>query len=244
VALSGPSSPVAQTTDANGATTFTNLDAGTYTIDAQAEAFQDGSASATVPAGNNASATVALQPIPWSARWNRSEVHTGDDVAQLLLVAPQLPPGQTVTFVISQQSSLGSGVIGQLTATSQSDAAQVSWDDWFHPELITSLADLSAGQPFPAVTFSFVASVLGRDIPTTISLSFADALKIQLAANASNPVKLGMGYTIATAWGLRRGATLDDGTLEEIGLPPGGVNLILDANTLQQQWNEPTESES
>jgi len=69
VSLSGgPSSPGAQTTDAGGTTTFSNLGVGGYTVTASLAGFQQNSVPATVVANATMPVNVSVTPVPQQAK--------------------------------------------------------------------------------------------------------------------------------------------------------------------------------
>ena len=128
VALSGgPSSPPTQTTDGNGATTFSNLTPGGYTVTASLTNFQPNSTSATVVANTTTPVTVFLTP-------------TTDPRPTLALVTPDrgtLNSSVDVTlrgtnFVSGQTKVSFSGGGGSILATDENVVDSTTLTARFH----------------------------------------------------------------------------------------------------------------
>ncbi|MBC7974309.1 MAG: hypothetical protein H7138_04935, partial [Myxococcales bacterium] len=153
-----------------------------------------------------------------------SKAQLGKEI-ELELVAADLPPGTPVTFAVTQ---VGFGPIGEASASASSGGATARWSDWYNFDRVTSRVELAAGQPFPEVRFTFVATANGVPVPSAAPLAYADTLNAQLIGDDG----AGMAdadYQLVSPWGTRAGTARSDGTFDEPGLPPGGVTVLVNS---------------
>jgi hypothetical protein len=168
-----------------------------------------------------------LSAKPWRATWDFTTAKMGD-VRNLLLAAPGLPAGTPIVFEVSQ---VGFGPVAELTGTAVADAATVEFGDWFHAPAV-QFANMGPGQKFPVVQFTFTAKGGGREVVAKIPLTYADRLDVVVQAD-DGTVLAEHPYVLLSPWGVRKGAKTDaDGRVVEEGIPPGGVNLLVDETTI------------
>ena len=223
VTASGPSALPPQTTTASGEIAFGAAEPGAYRLAVTALGYTAGSGTASVVAGQPTSATLRVT-LTWTAAWGEGPAQLGKAIA-LELVAADLPPSTPVRFAVTQ---LGFGPIGEVTASAGSGGAVASWSDWYDFDRVTSRVQLAAGQPFAVVRFSFVATANGVAVPSAAPLAYADTLNAQLIGDDGQPMA-DTDYQLVSPWGTRAGTARADGTLDEPGLPPGGVTVLVNS---------------
>jgi hypothetical protein len=177
----------------------------------------------------------ALSIQAWLAEWDRpTEAARLGDKRKMILSAPDLPDGESVTFEVYAN---GRGPIGRpVTAKAVGGQATGEWCTWFDASEVTSPFTLAAGEPFPAVNFDFVAKAGGTET-RSMPLPYSDAIRVQLhwsLEGANGPELEPMvdtAYTLHSPFGTRTGKTQieagSDGWAIEKDLPPGGVTIVL-----------------
>jgi hypothetical protein len=170
-----------------------------------------------------------VSALPWRATWSEETAHF-DCTRTLQLAAPGLPAGVPMTFTVSL---VDHGDAGELKAASLPESARAQFDAWDTVEDPPFAGELEADGEFPKVEFEFVVQGGGRRIRSNRCL-YSDRLLMKLVASTSNGDVLlaNERYVVCSPWGRRKGVTDEHGTLEELGLPPGGASVALRARVL------------
>lgn len=114
------------------------------------------------------------RPVPvnaqvWTAEWeNAAEpVHSLSETRKMMLVAPDLPAGESVTFTVYQEAEGNRRELpDKLTVLSTAGYAEAPFGDWYRDgrsDYFVSLREWEPPATFPPVTFSFTASTGGAD---------------------------------------------------------------------------------
>ncbi|MCA9604175.1 MAG: OmpA family protein [Myxococcales bacterium] len=162
----------------------------------------------------------------WRARWDETEVCQGQS-RRLVVDAPGLPPGEAMTFEVTQE---GFGPIAEIETTSGEELVEAEFDEWFHGPAVR-YSELGAHDPFPIVRYTFVVRGAGREVKSANTVVYADFLDVVISEDGERMTD--HPYVLCSPWGRRTGARTDaDGRVREERLPPGGVGLFLDENTI------------
>ena len=166
-----------------------------------------------------------LSAKPFKASWDALTASV-DVTRQIQLSAPELPAGTPLAVEVRL---VGVGTITTLTASSSTDGATISFNDWDAPAEVPFVGDLQAGQPFPPSLVEFVVQGGGRRVQTATPLTYADSATMILTADdeGERRVLVNENYVLCTPFGRRQGVTDAQGGLVETNLPIGGGLLAL-----------------
>jgi len=165
----------------------------------------------------------ALPPVEIEGDWDRGPGPAMMHAERTMVVTgDELPAGVEVTFTVSQ---IGFGELGSVTATSSAGRAEATWADWFQPARVTEKVQLAAGQEFPQVRFTFVATALGLTARSGV-MEYFDKLDAKIVAPQHVDGTQPIDYILYSPWGTRTGTATPDGALLGEKLPPGGCSVV------------------
>jgi outer membrane protein OmpA-like peptidoglycan-associated protein len=163
---------------------------------------------------------------PWLADFDAPLV--GMQQARTLSVkAPGLPADVTMLFTLRFEDG---EALATIAAGSDVDAVSASFSEWDAPANVPFVGDLQVGQPFPIARFTFEVEGGGRKVKSRTALTYEDNMGLQLVLDHPDGTRELLGnedYVVSTLWGRRQGRTDDQGFVNEVALPPGGVSIAL-----------------
>lgn len=171
----------------------------------------------------------------WKVEWERvAEPARFGEVRDIVLKAPKLDDGATVTFVIEQDVNGKRTQVAELEAIAEGERARVSFGRWFDPEYVEPVpATLAVDEPFPTVRFHVRARTPEREVDGRRALIYADTLEAEighelvhaeLSADHVDPATC----LIHSPWGCKQAEIDEFGLLIVHELPPGGVLITID----------------
>lgn len=165
----------------------------------------------------------------WMAVWDQPLPIKMGDVRIMRLKSQDLVAGTLVTF--QRTCLVGSRVIphgASIAVTAADKVAEATWSEWFSVELPGAPQQLKQDERFLPVRFSFVVQVAGQPDCASPELAYGDTVSKQYVFETPDKVPAaGIVYTLVSPWGYIEGTTSDAGMVEHVGLPPGGVGIVL-----------------
>ena len=161
-----------------------------------------------------------------TAEWSTGSVKMGD-VAQMKI------SGFAPNTQVQLEVSMGGSVIAtpDPVTTDESGAASLDFKDWYVASAVPAPVELSGGQTFPDVTYTFTAKA-GTQAVTSAAVTYADSLSAQCVSHDDGTPLANTAFTIESPWGSLSGTTDDQGMINVDHLPPGGVRIIIAGDVL------------
>ena len=167
-----------------------------------------------------------LSALPWRAHWERAgEPARMDEPRNMLLDAPGLPVGESVTYTLKEYVNGAEPVtVLNVVVPSQGDASEAPFVEWFADERRPH----EPGQQlevFPRVAFQFEAASGGR-LKKSPMLEYADLLDVTLQHVGDGGLLGLLQGEVLTPWGVLKVAADEQGRVLVEALPPGGCRLV------------------